>query len=108
MDSNRITGTARQVGGRLRNVAGQATHDAALRAEGAYEEALGMGARAYGDARERALALADETFETGQALYGRSMHALSRQAAVHPLALVFAAGLAGATIGWLLTSSNRR
>ncbi|QIB34728.1 hypothetical protein [Ancylobacter pratisalsi] len=108
MSTNRITGTARQVGGRLRSVAGRAGHDAALRAEGAYEEALDAGSHVFGEARERAMAFADDTLESGQALYGRSMQALSRQASVHPLALVVAAGLTGAAIGWLLTSSSRR
>ena len=108
MDTHRITGAARHAGGKLRSIAGRYGHDAALRAEGAYDEALGLGARAYGEARERALTLADEGYDVGHELYGRSMKALSRQAAGHPLALVVAAGLTGAAIAWLLTSSSRR
>lgn len=108
MDKNRITGAARHVGGRLRSVAGHAGHDAALRAEGAYEEALDIGARALEQARGRAMHLADDTYETGHELYGRGMKALSRQANDHPLALVLAAGLAGAAIAWMLSSPSRR
>ncbi|MCS0497203.1 hypothetical protein [Ancylobacter mangrovi] len=108
MDTHRITGAARQAGGRLRGIAGRAGHDAALRAEEAYEEAMGAGGRAFGDVRERTLALADDALESGHELYGRSMQALSRQAAVHPLALVVAAGLTGAAVAWFLSSGSRR
>jgi len=108
MDKNRITGAARHVGGRLRSVAGHAGHDAAARAEGAYDEALDIGARAFEQARGRALNLADDTYDAGQELYGRGMKALTRQANDHPLALVLAAGLAGAAIAWVLSSPSRR
>jgi len=108
MDKNRITGAARQVGGRLRSVAGHAGHDAAVRAEGAYEEALDIGSRAFEQARGRALNLADETYDVGQEMYGRGMKVLSRQANEHPLALVLAAGLAGAALAWIFTSPARR
>ena len=108
MDKNRITGAARHVGGRLRSVAGHAGHDAATRAEGAYEEALDIGSRAFEQARGRALNLADDTYDAGQELYGRGVKALTRQANDHPLALVLAAGLAGAALAWMLSGPSRR
>jgi uncharacterized protein YjbJ (UPF0337 family) len=111
MDKHRITGAARQMGGRLKEVAGEASEEAARRAEGAYDEALGYGARALGQARDQARYLADDAYDVGQRLYGQSMTTLSRQAGAHPLAMVVAAGVAGAAIAWLLmgsSNSNRR
>jgi len=108
MDTERITGAARHLGGRLRRTANGAGQEAALRAEEAYEEALSLGARALSEARGRAAHLADDAYETGQELYGRGLKALSRQAGTHPLAVIVAAGLAGAAIAWFLSSSTRR
>jgi uncharacterized protein YjbJ (UPF0337 family) len=106
MDKHRITGAAREMGGRLKEVAGSAGEEAARRAEGAYDEALGYGARALGQARDQARYLADDAYEAGQRLYGQGMTTLSRQAGAHPLAMVVAAGLAGAAIAWMLMGSN--
>ena len=106
MDKHRITGAAREMSGRLKEVAGSAGEEAARRAEGAYDEALGYGARALGQARDQARYLADDAYEAGQRIYGQSMTSLSRQAGAHPLAMVVAAGLAGAAIAWLLMGSN--
>lgn len=110
MDKHRITGAARHMGGRLREIAGGAGEEAARRAEGAYDEALDYGTRALGQARDQARYLADDAFDAGQRLYGRGMTTLSRQAGAHPVAMVVAAGLAGAAIAWLLMggSHNQR
>jgi uncharacterized protein YjbJ (UPF0337 family) len=106
MDKQRITGAARQMGGRLKEIAGGAGEDAARRAEGMYDEALGYGARALGQARDQSRYLADDAYDAGQRLYGQGMTTLSRQAGAHPLALVVAAGLAGAAIAWMLMGSG--
>lgn len=108
MDTERITGAARHFGGKLRRVADGAGHEAALRAEGAYDEALTLGSRALGQARGRAAHLADDAYETGQELYERGVRALSSQTRAHPLAVVVAAGLAGAAVAWFLSSNSRR
>ena len=103
MNRNRITGAARELTGRLREVAGGAGQEAALRAEDAYEEAAGLGRRLFGQAREQARDLAEDAYDGGRRVYGEGMRHLSRQAGAHPLALVLAAGVAGVAIGWLLT-----
>jgi len=108
MDRNRITGAARQTAGRLKEVAGSAGQDAALRAEGFYDEAVGLGGRMLNRARDQAADLADDAYEVGQRVYGRGMTTLQRQAGAHPLALVLAAGVAGAAIAWMLTPPSRR
>lgn len=109
MDTHRITGAARQMGGRLRNIAGSTGEDAARRAEGAYEDALGYGARAIEEVSGQARHLAEDAYAAGHRAYGRGMTTLSRQAGAHPVALVVAAGLAGAALAWMMMgSSNRR
>lgn len=108
MNSQQITGAARQIGGRLRNVAGQVTRDAALRGEGVYEEAMGRGQRLVGDAREQAVRLADEAYDMGHEYYDRGVRALSQHTRAHPLAVVVAAGLTGAALAWLFSSGRRR
>lgn len=112
MDTQRITGTARHVGGKLRRVAedaGRGAYDtAATRAEEAYEEAFDLGSRALRRARGGAMRLADDALENGQVLYGRGVGALSRQAGDHPLLLVAAAALTGAAIAWLAVNAQRR
>lgn len=108
INSERMTGAARHLGSRLRRVADTTGHEAALRAEDVYGEARDLGMRAYGEARGRAADFADDAYETGQALYGRGLDALSRQASSHPLAVIVAAGLAGAAVAWFLSGSNRR
>lgn len=104
MDTERITGAARHLGGRLRKVADGTGHEAALRAESAYDEARGL----VGQARGRAVHLADDAYETGHELYDRGLRALSRQTSAHPLAVIVAAGLAGAAVAWFLSGSNNR
>lgn len=108
MDRNRITGAARQTAGRLKEVAGSAGHDAALRAEGMYDEAVGLGGRVLGQARDQAVYLAEDAYDAGQRLYGQGMTTLQRQAGAHPVALVLAAGIAGAALAWMMTSPRRR
>ncbi|MBS9477630.1 CsbD family protein [Ancylobacter radicis] len=108
MNSDRITGAARQFGGRLRNVAGQATNDVGLRAEGVIEEALGRGQNLVGQARDGARHLADDALDAGHDYYDRSVRALAQQTRAHPLAVVVAAGLTGAALAWLFSSSRRR
>lgn len=104
MDTERITGAARHFGGRLRQVADEAGLEAALRAESAYDEARGLLAQARG----RAAHLADDAYGTGHELYGRGLRALSRQTGAHPLAVIVAAGLAGAAVAWFLSGGRNR
>ncbi|MFT0862467.1 hypothetical protein [Ancylobacter sp. G4_0304] len=108
MDRNRITGAARHMGSRLKSVASHAGSDAATRAESAYDDALEAGVRVLEQARGRALDLADDTMDTGQRLYGHGMRALTRQAGAHPLAVIVAAGVAGAALALLFAAPRRR
>lgn len=107
MNRNRITGTARQVanevGDRLRAVTGDARRSAS-RFEDFYDDAVDVGERAGDHARQ----LAGEALVLGRDAYGRGVRELSHHAARHPLALILAAGVAGAALVWLASSSSRR
>ena len=52
MDMDRIRGTAQQVGGKLRDVAGQVTGDRGMRAEGIVDEVAGGVRNLYGQAKD--------------------------------------------------------
>lgn len=52
MDQNRISGTARQVGGRVEEGFGRAAGDVQTQAEGAIRQAQGMAEDLYGQARD--------------------------------------------------------
>jgi uncharacterized protein YjbJ (UPF0337 family) len=54
MDENRITGTARNVGGKVQEAAGKLTGDAKLQAEGAVNQATGDIEDLYGQAKDAA------------------------------------------------------
>jgi uncharacterized protein YjbJ (UPF0337 family) len=52
MDQNRISGTARQMGGRVEEQFGRATGDVETQAEGLVQQAQGMAEDIYGQARD--------------------------------------------------------
>jgi uncharacterized protein YjbJ (UPF0337 family) len=54
MDENRITGTARNVGGKVQEAAGKLTGDAKLQAQGAANQAAGDIEELYGQAKDAA------------------------------------------------------
>ncbi|MCB4767023.1 hypothetical protein LGR54_00210 [Ancylobacter sp. Lp-2] len=108
MNRNRITGAARdladEVGGRLRSVAGGARRQSAAQFDELYDDAVAVGQRARG----QAVHLADDAFELGRSAYGRGMRELTHHAGRHPVALILAAGIAGAALAWLCSSASRR
>jgi uncharacterized protein YjbJ (UPF0337 family) len=62
MNEDRVEGNLRSLGGKAEQVAGRATGDAKLRAEGAIDEAAGRAQDLYGQAKDAA-ADAYEAFE---------------------------------------------
>ncbi|MDR6952362.1 hypothetical protein J2X65_001717 [Ancylobacter sp. 3268] len=108
MNRNRITGAARdladEVGGRLRSVAGGARRQSAAQFDDLYDDAVAIGERTRGHAAD----LADEALTLGRQAYGRGMQELTHHAGRHPVALILAAGIAGAALAWLCSSASRR
>lgn len=64
MDENRISGTARQVGGRLQEGIGRATNDAGTQAEGLANQVTGAAQDLYGRARDGASEAAETAVDT--------------------------------------------
>ena len=54
MDEHRITGTARQVGGKIEEGPGRATGERASQVRGVFDQAQGSAERLYGEAKEAA------------------------------------------------------
>jgi uncharacterized protein YjbJ (UPF0337 family) len=54
MDENRLTGTARNVGGKVQEAAGKITGDAKLQAQGVVNQAAGDIEELYGQAKDAA------------------------------------------------------
>ena len=109
MDMDRIRGTAQQVGGKLRDVAGQVTGDRGLRAEGIVDEVAGGVRNLYGQAKDGLRNVADTAAGyAGQAPAGRSRSlgrgagAIERQVEDHPLMGLVIAGTVGYLVGVLL------
>jgi uncharacterized protein YjbJ (UPF0337 family) len=59
MDENRITGTARNVGGKVQEAAGKLTGDTKLQARGAVNQAAGDMEELYGQAKDAAADVAE-------------------------------------------------
>ena len=109
MDMDRIRGTAQQVGGKLRDVAGQVTGDRGLRAEGIVDEVAGGVRNLYGQAkdglRDAADTAADHVGRTsggGRRSLGRTARAIEHRVEDHPLMGLMVAGTVGYLVGVLL------
>ncbi len=109
MDMDRIRGTAQQVGGRVRDLAGQVTGDRELRAEGLVDEVAGGVRDLYGRAKDglRDAADAAARHAGGPPAGGRrpvrqGVHAIEHRIEDHPLMGLAIAGTIGYLVGVLL------
>lgn len=97
MDRDRIRGTAQQVGGKLRDVAGQVTGDRRLRAEGIVDEVVGGVRDLYGQAKDGLRDAAGSRHGLG-----RTVGAVEHRVEDHPLMGLMVAGTVGCLLGVLL------
>jgi uncharacterized protein YjbJ (UPF0337 family) len=107
MDMDRIRGTAQQVGGKLRDVAGQVTGDRGLRAEGIVDEVAGGVRNLYGRAKDGLRDAADTAAShAGHTPAGRGRsrgaRAIGHEVEDHPLMGLMIAGTVGYLVGVLL------
>ncbi len=94
MDRNRISGTARQVGGRVEEGFGRATGDAATQAEGLVQQAQGVAEDLYGQARDAASDAA-QAMRTGASSFEETLRSTIETRPYTSLLVAFC-------IGWLL------
>ena len=64
MDDNRISGTARNIGGKVEENLGRVTGDSKMQAEGIAKQVSGVAQDMYGQARDTASDLADTARDT--------------------------------------------
>ena len=109
MDMDRIRGTAQQVGGKLRDVAGQVTGDRGLRAEGMVDEVAGGLRDLYGRAKDGLRDVADTAAghagprpAGGGRVLRRGARAVGHEVGDHPLMGLMVAGTVGYLVGVLV------
>ena len=109
MDENRITGAAKEFGGKVQGKAGELTGDREIQAKGAANEAKGNVENLYGQAKDAVRNVADQTsdlasgaikegrerFPEAEHAYRQSSDALSQYAKTSPLVVVAMAGALG-------------
>src|ERR1700761_630964 len=99
MDENRISGTARKVGGKLQEGVGQVTGDTQTQAEGLANQVTGAAQDLYGRARDTVRASAEAAASTAASFEKLLRNTIENQP--YPTAAV-ALGL-----GWLLGRMHR-
>ncbi|AWN48736.1 hypothetical protein DK419_22225 [Methylobacterium terrae] len=113
MDSDRIIGAGKELGGKAQQRLGEWTGDAGTQAQGLADQAAGAARNVYGQAKDaardavRGLAdsapdYADQARETGRHYYERGNRAVARQVGDRHLAALLVAGGIGYLFGWLL------
>lgn len=113
MDSDRITGTAKELGGKAQQRLGEWTGDTGTQVQGLADQAAGAARDVYGQAKDaardavRGLAesapdYADRAREAGRDVYERGNRAVARQVGDRHLAALLVAGGIGYLFGWLI------
>ncbi|KMO42425.1 hypothetical protein VQ03_10965 [Methylobacterium tarhaniae] len=117
MDSDRIVGAGKELGGKVQQRFGEWTGDAGAQAQGLADQAAGTARNVYGQAKDqvrdavRGLAdaapdYADQARETGRHYYRRADRAVARQVGDQHLAALLVAGAVGYVFGWLIHSRH--
>jgi uncharacterized protein YjbJ (UPF0337 family) len=99
MDENRVSGTARNVGGKIEEGFGRATGDVKSQAEGKLKQAQGAVQDAYGQARD----MAADAAETMREQASTFEDALRSTIETRPYTTLLAAFV----LGWLLGRTGR-
>lgn len=99
MDENRISGTAKNIGGKIEEGYGQATGDTRTQVEGMIKKAGGAAQDMYGQARDTASDFADSARDTASSFEKTLRHTIETQ----PYTSAFIA----LGIGWLLGRMHR-
>ncbi|MCJ2141774.1 CsbD family protein [Methylobacterium sp. E-066] len=113
VDIDRITGAAKELGGKVQGAVGDLTGSRSDSVEGRFREASGQAENLYGQAKDTVRHAADETADYAEDAYERGGHYLRRgtrevshQVAEYPLASLLVAGLAGFGLGLLVSASR--
>lgn len=99
MDENRITGTARNVGGKVQEGLGRATGDTRTQAEGVVNQVTGTAQDLYGRARDGASEAADTALSTASSFEKLLRNTIENQP--------YTTAVVALGLGWLLGRMHR-
>jgi uncharacterized protein YjbJ (UPF0337 family) len=99
MDEDRITGTARNLGGKVQEGVGRLTGDTKTQAQGIVNQAAGAAQDLYGQAKDTAASAADAALDTAASLDGWLRRSIETQP--------YTTAIAALAIGWLLGRTHR-
>ena len=99
MDENRVTGTARNVGGKIEEGLGRVTGDTKTQAEGIAKQVSGVAQDVYGQARDVASDMAGTARDTASSFEKLLRNTIETQP--------YTSALVALGIGWLLGRMHR-
>jgi uncharacterized protein YjbJ (UPF0337 family) len=99
MDENRVSGTAKNIGGKLEEGFGRASGDTKLQAEGLAKQVSGAAQDMYGQARDAASDMADTARGTATSFEKVLRHTIETQP--------YTSAMVALGIGWLLGRMHR-
>jgi len=105
VDTNRITGAAKELGGKVQGAVGDLTGSNRDSFEGRAREALGTAENVYGQAKDTVRHAADQAYDYAEDAYDQGRRYLREghdQSAEWPHASLLVAGLVGFGLGLLV------
>lgn len=108
MDSDRIKGSAKELGGKVEETAGHITGNDGTRAEGVARQIEGKGQNLYGqvkDGMRDTADLAEQTYDEGRRYVKRSSNEAGAAIDNYPLTSLVLAGIAGFFAGFVFHRS---
>ena len=104
MDSDRITGTAKETFGKAQGAVGDTFGDNETQAKGAYNQAAGSAENLYGQAKDTVRdTFGDSLADVGQSAE-KALHSLEQEVKARPLIALLLAALVGYVLAQLTTS----
>ena len=111
MNSDRIQGAARDIGGKVQQTLGMATGDGRMRAEGVAHEVAGKAQNLYGRALDGVRHVADQASDYAEDAYDRGgrylqegTRAVENRISLNPLTGIVLAGAVGFAIGMVVST----
>lgn len=115
MDTDRITGSAKEYAGRVEGAVGEMAGDAKTQASGRAREAAGSVQNLYGQAKDAARDAADtaanyakDAYEAGGDTFRDGSQALAKRVQDNPLGALLVAGGIGFALALLMSRPARR
>lgn len=102
MDENRLEGAARDLGGNIKNAAGNLTGDSKLQAEGTIDQVVGTAQRAYGKVKDKVASKAGGAGSTIADQFDETSAYLGDAVAERPLTALLVAGAVGYVLAMLM------